>query len=87
MFVNATDRNAAIDQLVKEWDAERFSMWFTKYEKLPSECNNLIRTNNMLSFFFRGLEGLNKHVLAAFGAYGSEENHDLMGKFLFRLKF
>jgi hypothetical protein len=41
----------------------------------------------MLSFFFRGLEGLNKHVLAAFGAYGAEENHDLMGKFLFRLKF
>jgi elongation factor 1-gamma len=87
LFVNATDRNAAIDQLVKEWDAKRFSMWFTKYDKLPSECNNLIRTNNMLSFFFRGLEGLNKHVLAAFGAYGAEENHDLMGKFLFRLKF
>lgn len=83
-FVNATDRSAAIDKLVTEWDAKRFSMWFTKYDKLDNECNNLIRTNNMLNFFYRGLDGLNKHTLAAFGAYGPEDNHNLMGCWMFK---
>merc|ERR1712194_904551 len=84
LFVNAPDRNAAIDQLVKEIDAKRFCVYFTKYDKLPSEGNNMIRTNNFLNFFYRGLDGLNKHTLGAFGAYGPEEDHNFMGVWMFK---
>lgn len=84
LFTNSTDRNAAIDTLATEWDPKHFSMWHCKYDKMPKECKDELRTSNMISFFYKGLEGLNKDTLSVHGAYGPESDHDIMGVWMFK---
>merc|ERR1712048_279692 len=87
LYANATDKAAAVDQLFAQWDSDfegYFSVWTCLYDKLPRECKDEIKTNNMMSFFFRGLDGTNKDMLAVHGMYGEPNDHDLKGVWMWR---
>lgn len=87
-YANATNKNDSIDKLWAEFDeikvSEHFSFWCCLYDKLPTECLEQIKTNNLLSFFFRGFEGTNKDMLAVHGMYGKPECHDLKGVWMWK---
>jgi len=73
-YANAKDKNETVDKLWADFDNikvdQHFSFWCCLYDKLPSECKEEIKTNNLMSFFFRGFEGTNKDMLAVHGMYG-----------------
>jgi len=87
-YANAENKNDSIDKLWTEFDEikveEHFSFWSCFYDKLDTECKEQIKTNNMLSFFFRGFEGTNKDMLAVHGMYGVDSCHDLKGVWMTR---
>jgi elongation factor 1-gamma len=87
MYANEPDKNKCVDYLFKPENATHlkyFSFWSCKYDKLAKECKEIIKTNNMMSFFFRGMDGTNKDMLAVHGIYGSETDHDIKGLYMWR---
>lgn len=87
-YANAKDKNETVDKLWADWDTikvdEHYSFWCCLYDKLPSECKEEIKTNNLMSFFFRGFEGTNKDMLAVHGMYGESTCHDLKGVWMWK---
>lgn len=87
LYANAKDKNEAVDELFKKWDTsfdKYFSVWSCHYDKLDVECKEEIKTNNMMSFFFRGMDGTNKDMLAVHGMYGPSTDHDIKGIWMWR---
>jgi len=87
-YANATDKNTSVDKLWADWETikvwEHFGFWSCLYDKLATECLEEIKTNNLMSFFFRGFEGTNKDMLAVHGMYGESTCHDLKGVWMTR---
>jgi len=87
LYANEKDKNKCVDYLFSkesEPHLKFFSFWSCHYDKLASECKELIKTNNFLSFFFRGMEGTNKDMLAVHGIYGTETDHDIKGVWMWK---
>jgi len=87
MYANEKDKNKCVDYLFsKESEPylKYFSFWSCHYDKLATECKELIKTNNLMSFFFRGMDGTNKDMLAVHGIYGAEKDHDVKGIWMWR---
>ena len=59
-WVNASDRGAVIDKMFKEVDLTRFSAYHMLYDKLDSECKEVVKTSNLMTFFLSKLEKLNR---------------------------
>jgi len=70
--------------MFKEIDLTRFSAYHMLYDKLPSECKEVIKTSNQMNFFLRGLERLNRDCLGVLGIYGEPNNHDIKGVWLWK---
>lgn len=85
-FANSKDKTEACERLFKEIDYEQFSVWHCLYDKTPTELKDECRSANMLTFFFRGMEGFNKDCCAVHGLYGTEPNLNLKGIWLMRSK-
>lgn len=83
-WVNSPNRSEAMDKMFNEIDITRFSAYYMKYDKLASECKDVIKTSNMLSFFLRGLDKLNRDCQGVLGIYGEPNDHDIKGAFLWK---
>ena len=84
MFVNATNKQEALDFLWANWDANAFSFWYLKYDKLPSEGKKLFLTNNLMNGFLDRAELCRKHSLGVHGVYGDVPDLEVRGVWMWK---
>ena len=84
LFVNEPDKQKALDFLWKNWDANAFSFWKLRYDKLPSEGKVVYLTNNLMSGFLDRADACRKYALGVHGVYGDEPDLDVRGVWLWR---
>jgi len=83
-FMNSKDRPAVMVDFWKKFDANGYSLWTMRYDKLPSEGKILFRTRNSLSFFLQKLDNFRKYSFSAHGIYGVEGDYDIRGCWMWR---
>ena len=83
-FMNSKDRPAVMAEFWKKFDADGFSFWTMRYDKLPSEGKILFRTKNSLSFFLQKLDTFRKYCFSVHGIYGVEGDYDIRGLWMWR---
>ena len=84
LYVNAPNRQDALDFLWKNWDANAFSFWYVRYDKLPDECKRLFLTKNLLTGFLTRADACRKYSLGVQGVYGEEPDFEIRGVWLWR---
>lgn len=84
LYVNAKNKQEALDFLWKNWDAKAFSFWHVRYDKLPGECQKLFLTKNLMTGFLTRADQCRKYALAVQGVYGEEPNFETCGVWLWR---
>mmetsp|Transcript_9098 Transcript_9098/g.9456 ORF Transcript_9098/g.9456 Transcript_9098/m.9456 type:complete len:398 (+) Transcript_9098:22-1215(+) len=83
-FYNASDKNAALEKLLAEFDHNAFSIYYIRYQKLETEGKELWLTENGRGFFLQKLDPFRKHVMANFGIYGVEGDYEIKGVWMWR---
>lgn len=83
-FLNAKDKSAILSKFWTKYSPQDYSLWWMRYDKLPSEGKILFRTKNSMSFFLQKLDSLRKHAFAAHGIYGVEGDYDIRGVWMWR---
>lgn len=84
LYVNATNKQDALDFLWANWDEKAFSFWYLKYDKLPSEGKKLFLTNNLMSGFLDRADHVRKYCLGVHGVYGEEPELEIRGVWLWK---
>lgn len=84
LITNAEDRNTSIDFLFENFDKNAFSVWFFRYDKLPSEGKKLFLTRNFLTGFLSRAEVARKHSIGSIGIYGEEGDLEVKGVWMWR---
>ena len=83
-FMNSKDRASVMVDFWEKFDANGYSLWTMRYDKLPSEGKVLFRTRNSLSFFLQKLDCFRKYSFSAHGIYGVEDDYDIRGCWMWR---
>ena len=83
-FLNSKDKPAVLAEFWKKFDANGYSLWRMRYDKLPSEGKVLFRCKNSMSFFLQKLDSFRKYSFAAHGIYGTEGDYDIRGLWMWR---
>lgn len=83
-FTNAENRNEVIDFLFKNFDTNAFSVWFFRYDKLPSEGKKLFLTKNFLTGFLSRADQARKHTIGSIGIYGEEGDFEVKGVWMWK---
>ena len=86
LLTNATNKKDAIDFLLKNFDHEAFSIWFFRYDKLPSEGKILFQTRNFLTGFLSRADIIRKHTIGSIGIYGKDGELDVKGVWMWKGK-
>lgn len=84
LFVNATDKMAAMKEFWETFDPAGYSLYQVKYEKYEGEGEVLFRTSNLNNSFLQRLDTLRKYAFAVQGIYGDEPLLDIKGVWLWR---
>lgn len=84
MYVNAPNKQDALDFLWKNWDPKGFSFWYLKYDKMPSEGKVAFLTSNLMNGYLDRAEACRKYTLGVHGVYGDEPNLEIRGLWLWR---
>ena len=85
LFVNHPDKaNGGVDELIKQFDKEGWSMWFLQYEKYKGEGEVMYKTENLLQGFLQRFEKFNKYSFARMCVTGEEPNLEIEGVFMWR---
>ena len=84
LFVNAPNKNEALDFFWKNYDPQGFSLWFIEYDKAEGEGQVLFLTSNLMNGFLQRLEHFRKYAFAVHGVYGDEPNLEIRGVWLWR---
>lgn len=85
VFMNHPDKKqGGVDELMKLWDPEGYSMWFFHYEKFGSEGQELYKFANLLNGFLQRFDHFRQHCMARHLIVGDEPNLEIMGVWLFR---
>lgn len=84
LYVNEPDKQKALDFLWKNWDANAFSFWRLRYDKLSSEGKVVYLTNNLMNGFLDRADACRKHTLGVHGVYGDEPDLDVRGVWMWR---
>jgi elongation factor 1-gamma len=84
MYVNAVNKQEALDYLWANWDDKAFSFWYLKYDKLPSECQKQFLTNNLMNGFIDRADNCRKYCLGVHGVYGDEPNLEIRGVWMWK---
>lgn len=86
-FMNSKERKAVLDKFFeKEYDANAFSVYYVRYQKLASEGKVLFKTTNGRDGFLERIDQNRKYVFASHGVYGVEGDYDIRGVWLWRGK-
>jgi elongation factor 1-gamma len=84
-FLNSKDKPAVLKETFwPKYDANDYSLYYMKYDKLPTEGKILFRTKNSMSFFLQKLNDFRKYSFAAHGIYGTEGDYDIKGVWMWR---
>ena len=84
-FLNSKDQLSVLrNSFWPNYDANDYSIYWMKYDKLPSEGKILFRTCNSMSFFLQKLSEFRKYTFAAHGIYGVEGDYDIKGVWMWR---
>lgn len=84
-FSNSQDKQAVLDKLFStDYDSKAFSIYYTRYQKLPTECKEFWKTENGHSLFTQKIDAYRKFAFAVFGIYGEEGNYEIRGVWLWR---
>lgn len=84
LFVNAPDKNEAMDFFWKNFDANGFSIWYIKYIKYEGEGVKLYLTSNLKDSFMQRLDHFRKYGFGVHGVYGEEGNYEIRGMWVWR---
>jgi len=84
LFVNAPNKQEALDFFWKNYDPAGFSIWFIEYEKAEGEGKVLYLTNNLAFGLFQRLDHFRKYAFAVHGVYGEEPTLEIRGVWLWR---
>jgi elongation factor 1-gamma len=84
LFVNAPNKQEALDYFWKNFDANGYSIWFIQYEKAEGEGKVLFLTNNLMNGFIQRLEHFRKYAFGVHGVYGEEPNLEIRGVWVWR---
>lgn len=84
-FMNSTDRKSVLDNFFStQYDPKGFSIYYTRYQKLPTECKEFWKTENGHSLFIQKIDAYRKFAFAAFGIYGVEGDYEIRGVWMWR---
>jgi len=84
-FLNSKDQPAVLKNMFwPNYNDTDYSLYFMKYDKLPSEGKILFRTKNSMSMFLQKLSEFRKYTFSAHGIYGVEDNYDIKGVWMWR---
>lgn len=84
-YVNHPDKKgAAIDEFMKLYDKEGWSIWFLHYEMYKGEGEVLYKTLNMTGGFIQRFEGFGKYSFARHCVLGTETKQEHMGVWMWR---
>lgn len=85
MFVNHTDKKGgAVDEFLKMFDKDGWSIYFLHYEMYGSEGTEMYKTQNMCQGFLQRFDGFGKHSFARHCVMGTEEKQEIMGVWMWR---
>lgn len=84
LFVNAPDKNEALDFFWKNYDAQGYSLYWVQYIKAENEGKILWQTKNLMTGFFERLEHFRKYAFGVHGVYGEEPALDVGGVYVWR---
>lgn len=84
LYVNAVNKQEALDYLWANWDEKAFSFWYLKYDKLPSEGKKLFLTNNLMNGFLDRADHCRKYCLGVHGVYGDEPDLEIRGVWMWK---
>lgn len=84
LYVNAPNKQDALNFLWDNFDENAFSFWHLTYDKLPSEGKKLFLTNNLMNGFIDRADACRKHSLGVHGVYGDEPDLDVKGVWMWR---
>jgi len=84
-FVNEADRyGSAVDEFLKQFDKEGWSMWFMHYEMYKGEGEKLYHTENLADGFLQRWDAFRKYSFGRMCILGTEEKQEIMGVFMWR---
>jgi len=84
LFVNATDKNEALDFFFKNFDPQGYSIWFIQYQKAEGEGKVTFLTSNLMNGFLQRLDHFRKYAFAVHGVYGDEPSLEIRGVWVWR---
>lgn len=84
LFVNAENKQEALDFLWKNFDPQGFSLYHVTYQKAEGEGVKLFLTNNLKNGFIQRLDHFRKYAFGVHGVYGEEPNLEIRGVWLWR---
>ena len=84
LITNSANKKDAVDFLLKNFDKNAFSIWWFRYDKLPSEGKKLFLTRNFLTGFMSRSEIARKYTVGTIGIYGEGEDFDVKGIWMWR---
>jgi len=69
----------------ENYDPSGYSIWYTKYQKLPTECTIDFVTANLLNGFLQRFEGpFRKYSFGVLDVVGKDKSFDIQGVWMFR---
>jgi len=69
----------------ENYDPSGYSIWYTKYQKLPTECTIDFVTANLLNGFLQRFEGpFRKYSFGVIDVVGKDKSYDIQGVWMFR---
>ncbi len=83
-FLNSKEKPVVLKDFWTKFNETDYSLWWMRYEKLPTEGQILFRTKNSMGFFLQKLDCFRKYSFAAHGIYGTEGDYDIRGVWMWR---
>lgn len=84
LYVNAPNKQDALNFLWENFDENAFSFWHLTYDKMPSEGKKLFLTNNLMNGFLDRADQCRKYSLGVHGVYGDEPELDIKGVWMWK---
>jgi len=84
LFVNAPEKQEALDFFWKNFDAAGYSIYWVQYQKAEGEGTILWQFANQMNGFLQKLDNFRKYAFGVHGVYGEEPTLEIKGVFVWR---
>jgi len=84
LFVNAPEKQEALDFFWKNFDAAGYSIYWIQYQKAEGEGKILWQFSNQMNGFLQKLDNFRKYAFGVHGVYGEEPTLEIKGVFVWR---